>query len=319
MCPALPESGKVAHASSSHRSLTSAVPRRWHAGMRRPCVELPVNFAYRAPMFRSLSPPMPLARPLLLLLLFGLVGAAWAHPEDEFCLPGTGSLDPALCEQLAALDSADGRSARLTGPILDESGAERGFWSTLSLYTGIGIGHILPGGLDHILFVLALFLSTTRLRPLVIQLSAFTLAHTATLGMAAAGVITPPPGIVEPLIAATIAFVALENLVLRDMVAWRPLLVFFFGLLHGLGFAGFFGELGLPPGQFWSALIGFNIGVEIGQLGIVALAWILLQLWLRRTRLADPQAAYRRWVVLPGSTLIALTGLWWAVERSLLV
>ena len=241
---------------------------------------------------------------------------AWAHPEDEFCMPGEMSLDPALCEELAALDSKDGKQARLTGPIVDESGNVRGFWSTLSLYTGIGIGHILPGGLDHILFVLALFLSSTRLRYLVIQISAFTLAHTVTLGLAAAGTISPSSNVVEPLIALTIAFVAIENLFIKDMPAWRPLLVLCFGLLHGLGFAGFFGELGLPPGQFWSALIGFNLGVEIGQLSIVVLAFVLLRAWLRWAPVRAPERAYRRWVVIPVSLLIGIVGCWWAIERS---
>ena len=255
-----------------------------------------------------------------ILILMSLL-AAWfahAHPEDEFCVPGEGGLDPALCEQLAALDSADGKQARLVQPILDESGEVRGFWSTFGLYISIGIGHILPGGLDHILFVLALFLTSTHLRALVIQISTFTVAHTATLGLAAAGVISPSADVVEPLIAATIAFVAIENLFVKDMPKWRPLLVFFFGLLHGLGFAGFFGELGLPPGQFWSALIGFNIGVEIGQLSVVIVAF-LLALTLRR-RLYEPGAdtAYRTWVVLPGSALISVIGLWWAVERTFL-
>ena len=205
-----------------------------------------------------------------------LLGAAnlHAHPEDEFCVPGEGSLDPALCEQLAALDSANGNSARTVQPILDATGAPRSASSTAVLYVGIGVGLILPGGLDHILFVLALFLTSAKARPLVIQITCFTLAHSVTLGLAAAGVISPSADIIEPLIAATIAFVAIENLRVDEMPSWRPLVVFGFGLLHGLGFAGFFGELGLPQGQFWSGLIGFNIGVEIGQLSIVLVAWL---------------------------------------------
>ena len=231
-------------------------------------------------------------------------------------MPGQGSLDPALCEQLAALDSAAGNDARQVTPILDASGEPRSASSTLALYTGIGIGHILPGGLDHILFVLALFLGTTRLRDLVIQLSSFTVAHTATLGLAAAGVISPSGDVVEPLIAATIAFVAVENLLSTSSHRIRPVIVFFFGLLHGMGFAGFFGELGLPDGQFWSALIGFNIGVEIGQLSIVFLAYALFALWRSHTHINTPEKAFRTWIALPGSALIALTGLIWAIQRS---
>jgi len=240
---------------------------------------------------------------------------AGSHPEDEFCVPGEGSLDPALCAALAELDSAD-KTADLR-PILDEAGNERSALSTAGLYVGIGIRHILPAGLDHILFVLALFLSSTRLRPLVIQISTFTVAHTATLGLAAAGVISPPPGIVEPLIAASIAIVAVENLYLRDVPAWRLLIVFGFGLVHGLGFAGFFGELGLPPGQFWSALIGFNVGVEIGQLGVVAAAFVVARFYRARLPADSAAAVYRSRVVVPLSLGIAVTGLYWTLTRIL--
>ena len=99
------------------------------------------------------------------------------------------------------------------------------------------------------------------------------------------------------------------------MTAWRPVVVFGFGLIHGLGFAGFFGELGLPPGQFWSALIGFNLGVEVGQLSVIAAAAVA-GMALRRT-LRDPagDAGYRSWIVRPASALIGLTGLWWGVAR----
>lgn len=249
-----------------------------------------------------------------MLLLAAMV--AMGHPEDELCVPGEDGLDPALCAALAQMNSGEGPvDQQALQPLLDAAGAERGFWSTLVLYVRIGIGHILPDGADHMLFVLAVFLASTRLRALVIQVSAFTVAHTVTLGLAATGMITPSAGLVEPLIAFTIAFVAFENLVFRNMTTWRPVVVFGFGLIHGLGFAGFFGELGLPPGQFWSALIGFNIGVEIGQL-VVILAAAIAGLGLRRW-LSDPtgESRYRDFVVRPGSALIGLTGLWWGVQR----
>lgn len=251
-----------------------------------------------------------------MLLLFA--GNAFAHPEDELCVPGQDGMDPALCAALAEMNSATGDLSQSdTLPILDESGNERSFMSTAGLYVTIGIGHILPDGADHILFVLAIFLASVRVKALVLQISAFTVAHTATLGLAASGIITPSAAVVEPLIAFTIAFVATENLVFKDMTRWRPLVVFGFGLIHGLGFAGFFGELGLPPGQFWSALIGFNVGVEIGQLSIIALA-ALIGFGLRRM-LRDPAgiAGYRSYVVRPGSALISLTGLWWGITRLL--
>jgi len=224
----------------------------------------------------------------------------------------------ALCAALAEMNSSEGSLSQDEYlPILDESGEERSFLSTAALYVKIGIGHIIPDGADHILFVLAIFLASARPRALIWQISAFTVAHTVTLGLAASGIITPSTSVVEPLIAFTIAFVAIENLVFKDMTKWRPAVVFGFGLIHGLGFAGFFGELGLPPGQFWSALIGFNIGVEIGQLSVI-LSAALLGFALRRM-LNDPEGLlrYRSYVARPASLLIGLTGLWWGITRLL--
>mgnify|MGYP001073413242 CR=1 FL=1 len=252
-----------------------------------------------------------LAAALLLLLLPGF---ALAHPEDEFCVPGESGLDPALCQALADLDSADTDASDV---LRDSTGAARSGWSTFGLYVTIGIGHILPAGLDHILFVLALFLSSTCVRQLVIQISTFTVAHTVTLGLAAAGFITPVSAMVEPVIAASIAFVAVENLFVDGMPRWRPLVVFVFGLVHGLGFAGFFGELGLPKEQFLSGLIGFNVGVEIGQLSVVAAAFGVSWLARHKTESLHERGDYRRNVVMPASLVIALTGTWWAAERTL--
>jgi hypothetical protein len=242
--------------------------------------------------------------------------AAFGHPEDELCVPGEDGMDPALCAALAEMNSSTAAPAQNEGTaLLEDTGFKRGFWATAGLYVTIGIGHILPDGADHILFVLAIFLASVRMRALLIQISAFTVAHTVTLGLAATGIITPAPAVVEPLIAMTIAFVAVENLVFRDMTAWRPVVVFGFGLIHGLGFAGFFGDLGLPPGQFWSALIGFNVGVELGQLSVIAAAAVIGMLLRRWLRDPDGTARYRYLIVLPGSAVIGAIGLWWAGQR----
>ncbi len=268
---------------------------------------------------------MPSFRAFLTALQRGLLAglaalmfctSAGAHPEDEFCVPGEPGIDPALCRALEALNSGEqtATDAELA-PLLDELGNERGFGSTFVLYVGIGVDHILPGGLDHILFVLALFLASSRTRNLVLQITAFTVAHTVTLALAATGVIQPSPAWVEPFIALTIAFVAFENVAFRKMTWWRPLIVFAFGLIHGLGFAGFFGELGLPSGQFWSALLGFNLGVEVGQLSVVALALCLAWLLKRLFVAMRDDDAYRRAVVVPCSVAIGLVGAWWTVER----
>lgn len=171
-----------------------------------------------------------------------------------------------------------------------------------------GIEHIVPKGVDHILFVLGLFLLSTRWRPLLWQVSLFTLAHTITLGLAAAGYVTVAPSVVEPLIAFSIAWVALENLFHDRLTAVRLFIVFGFGLLHGLGFASVLGELGLPSGQFLVSLIGFNVGVEVGQLGVIVAAFALV-FWARG------KALYRPWIVRPASLAIAGIGLYWGVER----
>lgn len=241
-------------------------------------------------------------------------GFAHAHPEDEFCTLD-GGMDPALCQALQEMDRAGvptTSGAEFTGT--ETIDFDRPALETFGLYVKIGIQHILPGGLDHILFVLAIFFSTRRWRPLLIQVSAFTVAHTITLGMVAAGVFAPPASIVEPLIAATIAFVAVENLFFKDMTRWRPAIVFAFGLIHGMGFAGFFGSLGLPDGQFWSALVGFNVGVEIGQLSVIALAALLL--WPVRRLISD--GSYRHFIIWPSCGLIGAIGAFWTFERIFL-
>ena len=112
-------------------------------------------------------------------------------------------------------------------------------------YLWLGYTHILPKGLDHILFVLGLFLLSAQLKPLLLQVTSFTIAHSITLGLSMYGIVSLPSRIVEPLIALSIAYVAIENLVTRELKPWRIALVFMFGLLHGLGFAGVLRELGL--------------------------------------------------------------------------
>lgn len=176
-------------------------------------------------------------------------------------------------------------------------------------YTVLGFTHILPKGLDHILFVLGLFLLSTRWKPLLIQVTAFTVAHTITLGLSVYGIVSLSPAIVEPLIAASIAYVAVENMVTTQLKPWRTLLVFGFGLLHGLGFAGVLQEIGLPRTEFLTALLTFNIGVELGQLSVIVLAWLLVGLWWNK------KDWYRACLVQPLSALIAAVGIYWTIER----
>ena len=153
-----------------------------------------------------------------------------------------------------------------------DGGDAQGAGDALLTYIPVGFDHIIPKGLDHILFVLGLFFLSAHLRPLIWQISAFTLAHTVTLAMGALGWVNVPGSIVEPLIAASIVYVAVENVFHSGLNRWRPLVIFGFGLLHGLGFASVLEEFGLPEGQFIPALIGFNIGVEVGQITVVLVA-----------------------------------------------
>lgn len=178
----------------------------------------------------------------------------------------------------------------------------------ISRFIYLGFIHIIPEGMDHILFVLGLFFFSTALGPLLIQVTAFTIAHSITLALAVWGVFSLPGSIVEPLIALSIAVVGIENIFFRRMRAWRWLLVFGFGLIHGLGFAGVLKDLGLTQGNFLATLIGFNIGVELGQLAVIALAFVVT-VWFWR------KAWYFRSVVVPISALISIIGLYWAVER----
>ena len=175
-------------------------------------------------------------------------------------------------------------------------------------YLRLGFVHIVPAGLDHVLFVLGLFLSSAPLRPLVWQVTAFTAAHAATLTLAAAGGGALPAGVVEPLIALSIVYVAAENVLTGRTTRWRLPVVFGFGLLHGLGFAGALGALGLPEGERLLALVAFNAGIELGQLAVLAGAAAVCG-WFRSA------PWYRRRLAAPASAGIAAVGLVWAVER----
>ncbi len=185
-------------------------------------------------------------------------------------------------------------------------------WQTFVGYIPVGFDHIIPKGLDHILFVLGLFFLTTRLMPLLWQISVFTLAHTVTLALGSLGWISIPATIVEPLIAASIIYVAIENLFTDSLRPSRTLIVFLFGLLHGLGFASVLGEFGLPANSFVPALVGFNLGVELGQLAVVAIAFFAIAVWCRN------HPDYRKWITIPASLIIGLIGTWWFIERVFL-
>ena len=198
-----------------------------------------------------------------------------------------------------------------TGPTPGSVGThstDSGAWSTFLSYLKQGFEHILPEGLDHILFVLGLFLLCRAWKPILIQVTIFTAAHTITLALATLGYVSADQRIVEAVIAASITIVALENIFRPTYGKFRLLMVFGFGLIHGLGFAQRLIDERIPDGSLGSALLGFNVGVELGQLAIIGLA-VAATFWLK------DEEKYRRWVVIPASALIALAGIIWAIER----
>lgn len=176
-------------------------------------------------------------------------------------------------------------------------------------YIVLGYKHILPRGLDHILFILGLLLLARKLRPLLLQVTMFTIAHTITLGLAMNGIIELPARLVEPLIALSIAYIGLENIFSNRLRRSRLLLVFMFGLLHGLGFASVLSDFGMPTDAFVTALISFNVGVELGQISILLAVWLALSLLIQST------VNYRRFISMPLSVLIFLVGIYWTIDR----
>jgi hydrogenase/urease accessory protein HupE len=196
---------------------------------------------------------------------------------------------------------------------LSEIFTKRPIHQVIIEYIVIGFEHILPMGLDHILFILGIFLLNTQLKPLVQQVTLFTIAHTITLGLSINGIISLPSNIVEPLIALSIAYVGIENIFASKLNKLRLLVVFLFGLIHGMGFASALADFNMPENTFITTLISFNVGVELGQLTIIALAYFSVTHWLK------DKEWYRRVIVIPASLLISFIGLYWAVERLNLI
>jgi hypothetical protein len=178
------------------------------------------------------------------------------------------------------------------------------------MYLKLGYTHILPLGADHVLFVLSMFFLNTQLKAVIWQATAFTLAHSVTFGLAMYGWISVPAYIAEPVIALSIMFVAVENIISDRLKASRITLVFIFGLVHGLGFADALSSLGLPENAFLTSLLTFNLGVELGQLSVILIAWFLVGKWFRERKW------YRGRIVVPVSSLIAAVALYWTIERA---
>lgn len=171
-----------------------------------------------------------------------------------------------------------------------------------------GFQHIIPKGLDHILFVLGLFFSCLKFRSLLILVTTFTIAHSITLILAGIGWIQLQGDVIEPLIALSIVWIAIENCIYKKSSRFRFLIVFVFGLLHGMGFASVLNHYGIPKDNFLQLLLSFNIGVEIGQLSIIILAFLLTKSILRQDYKIDK-------IKVPISIIIGIIGMFWFIER----
>ena len=178
-----------------------------------------------------------------------------------------------------------------------------------SYYVKLGFEHIIPLGLDHILFIVGLYLLSPKLKTILWQATAFTVAHTITLIMSMKNIIVAPPDIVEPIIALSIVFIAVENLITSTLQPWRIALVFAFGLVHGMGFASALNELGIPRDAFFSSLLSFNVGVELGQISVILLCYAAFGRWFAEKEWYKPR------VVVPLSMAIAVTAIFWTVQR----
>ncbi len=192
-------------------------------------------------------------------------------------------------------------------------GGPQSRWAAMRQFVRSGIEHIAIGP-DHVLFLVGLLLTGGGVWPLVRIVTAFTLAHSLTLSLAALDVVNPPARLIEPAIALSICYVGVDNLLRRpdapDRRAWIALV---FGLVHGFGFANVLREMELPSHLLGWSLFAFNLGVELGQLAIVIVVAGLLA-WIRR---AAPAAG--RWIVIGGSMAVIWAGFYWFVERTLFV
>ncbi len=216
---------------------------------------------------------------------------------------------------IAHVNVTDDAGKQLSTHVLrpDEPSAEiaraSGVWGSFASFLKLGVEHILKG-YDHLLFLLGLLIACRRFKTMAVIVTCFTLAHSVTLGLAALDVLSLSPRVVEPLIAASIVFVGVENLVRRDEPRRRWLLTLAFGLIHGFGFAGALREAGL--GSAGSSLLlplfSFNLGVELGQIGVAAVVLPLLW-WLRRLPAAET------FVHILVSALLMQAGAYWLVMR----
>jgi hydrogenase/urease accessory protein HupE len=188
------------------------------------------------------------------------------------------------------------------------AGTRQGAFAVVRRFVPSGVHHILIGP-DHLLFLVGLLLLGGTIRKLALVVTSFTLAHSVTLSLAALNILSPPANIIEPAIALSIVYVGADNLLAqggRDVRAW---IAFAFGFIHGFGFANVLREMSLPPQALGWSLFSFNLGVEIGQLGVVIGVASLFALLRSRSIWA------KRYLLLVGSILVMAAGAFWFIER----
>ena len=225
-------------------------------------------------------------------------GAHESEPYDWFAKAPHGDLSNGVSHRGAPVDSSMRR--------LDPDALP---WTRqVALYLRLGFKHIVPEGTDHILFVLGLFFLGITWRKLLSQTTVFTIAHATTLFLSTYGIFRLPSRYVEPGIALSIAWIAIENVFKPRLGPSRLAVVFAFGLVHGLGFASSLSEIPFPQRDFLVALLGFNVGVDMGQLFVIAVAFMLVG-WFRH------RPWFRSRIAIPCSLVIAAVGLFWAIQR----
>jgi hydrogenase/urease accessory protein HupE len=188
------------------------------------------------------------------------------------------------------------------------TGTRQGTLAVIQKFVPEGVHHILIGP-DHILFLVGLLLVGGTLRQLLLVVTAFTLAHSVTLSLAALNLVNPPARFIEPAIALSIVYVGADNLLVRDGRDMRGWIAFAFGFIHGFGFANVLREMNLPGQALGWSLLSFNLGVEIGQLFVVVLVASALTALRARSETAG------RYLAVAGSIAVMITGAFWFVER----
>jgi hypothetical protein len=212
---------------------------------------------------------------------------------------------PAVCLITVCCLASQVVSAHTINYALEKAPLDHVIW----YYLKLGITHIIPFGSDHILFVVGLCLLSTKIKTILWQATAFTVAHSITLALSMKSIIIAPSAVVEPIIALSILFVAVENILLNELKPWRILVVFMFGLIHGMGFASALNEIGLPRNKFYTSILSFNVGVELGQIAVILSVFLLIIIPFGK------QPWYKKRIVYPLSLLIALIAAYWTVQR----